>query len=255
MLLAGDDPNQARVIFPEFTSDSTLADAVFASRPGAMGDYSLVGIVGIVGSADLTTLDTGRRNDCGHWPLGRLVARGTAATIGQWSVGFPAGGLTAALPYHTLAGLTGSDSLQLAIELARLASRAPGDTVGGLAGVGYVVQAGYRAALGDSVTLVIGELMRRLAIEASPREERITVIGERRLDAGREPSVLAFSERMSGDEESVPTTQLVALVQPRRGVLTAVLLREFSDGAMALLLERFRGQDWRVRWRGAYAGC
>ncbi len=250
LLVATSAPDTAFVVFPEFTTDSTIASAQFVLGGDALTDYELWAADGSSSAARLTSVVQARQPGCDQWPVGRLQAAAGART---WSVGLRAG-RARGIPYTSIDQMSGSDSAKVVVDLARLGSQAPNDTSATLRGLPYVVRAAYRATLGDSMALLVGEVVRRVNIEASPQEERTTVIGERAA-SDKEPYTLAYSERLLGDEENVPTTELIGLVQLDDRNYAAFGARDYSDGGTYLMFTREKGNRWRLRWQSAYAGC
>jgi hypothetical protein len=248
LLVATAAPDTAIAVFPEFTVDTTLASVQFVPGAGTLVEYDLFASDGSATRARLTSV-TGPRRGCETWPVAHFAP---STELRPWTVGLQAGHARG-IAYLPLDQLPAPDSARTVVDLARLASQAPNDTTAALRGLPYVVRSAYVAALADSQSFVFGELVRRLNIEASPHEERTTVIGERGGTAG--PYTLAFSERHAGDEESVPTTELIGLVQLRDGRYVTFGARDFSDGGTYVMLERSKGPRWRVRWQSAYAGC
>jgi hypothetical protein len=172
-----------------------------------------------------------------------------------WTIGLAAG-VGRGVAYAALNELQGRDSAALVVSLSRLASQAPNDTSASFRGLPYVVRSAYRATLVDTQAFVLAELVRRVNVEANPYEERTIVIGERSLGASDAPYTLLFSERHSGDEERVPTTELIGLVAfVRDGAHAAFVARDFSDGGTYLMFLRGRDGRWSLRWQSAYAGC
>ena len=250
LLVATSAPDTALVVFPEFTIDSTIASAQFVLSGDALTDYELWAADGSSTVARLTSVVQGKQPGCEQWPAGRLQPLAAAR---PWNVGLRAG-RAHGVPYTPMDQMSGSDSANVVVDLARMASQAPNDTSAAVRGLPYVVRAAYRATLDDSVSVLIGELVRRVNIEASPREERTTVIGER-VASAKGPYTLAYSERSHGDEESVPTTELIGLVQLNDGNHVAFGARDYSDGGTFLMFAREKGNRWRLRWQSAYAGC
>jgi hypothetical protein len=244
---AATNPDVALAVFPEYTADSSLASASFTTGPG-IAEFELHSPNGSSIRSSLTSL-TPPAPGCESWPSVQLHPPPTSA---GWTVGLQAG-RARALAFGTLAGMTGRDSSRLVIELARLASQAAGDSIAALAGLPYVVRSAYTATLPDSQAFVIAELVRRLNVEANPLEERTVVIGER--PPHELPFTLAFSERHSGDEESVPTTDLIGLLQLQDARIEAVATRDFSEAGSFLMIERAAPGRWSIRWQSAYTGC
>jgi hypothetical protein len=250
LLVAASAVDTAFVVFPEFTTDSTIASAQFVLSGDALTDYDLWAADGSSTVARLTSVVQAKQPGCEHWPLARLQ---TGTESRSWTIGLRAGRVRG-IAYNTIDRMTGNDSVNVVVDLARLASQAPNDTSVALRGLPYVVRTAYRATLGDSLALVVGEVVRRVNIEANPREERTTIIGERAAsDTG--PYTLVYSERLHGDEEGVPTTELIGLVQLNDGNYVAFGARDYSDGGTYLMFAREKGDRWRMRWQSAYAGC
>ncbi len=250
LLVATSAPDTAFVVFPEFTNDSTIASAQFVLSGDALTDYELWTSDGSSSVGRLTSVVQAKQPGCDNWPVGRLQASAGART---WSVGLRAG-RARGIPYTTIDQMSAGDSVKIVVDLARLGSQAPNDTGVALRGLPYVVRAAYRAPLGDSLVLLVGEVVRRVNIEANPREERTTVVGERAA-SDQEPYTLVYSERLHGDEENVPTTELIGLVQLNDGNYVAFGARDYSDGGTYLMFAREKGSRWRLRWQSAYAGC
>jgi hypothetical protein len=240
------------VVFPEFTVDSSLAGATLEMvRASSSAEYELFGPDGSTDVARVLDLTKGQRAGCDAWPQAAVVAKSGPRS---WTIGLSAG-LARGIPYTSLDRLPARDSSNLVVLLSRLASQAPGDTSGTLRGLPYVVRSAFTAALADSFTFVFGELVRRVNVEANPHEERTTIIAERPVSQPPVPFTLAYSVRHVGDEESVPTTELIGLVVLENGTYAAFATRDFSDGGSFLLFARSGPAIWRLRWQSAYAGC
>ena len=248
LLVADGSADSAQIVFPEFTADSSLTNTHFAVSRAALVEYDLIGAAGNVAVGRLSSL-TRSPAGCETWP--RAVIQFSSEMRG-WTIGLQAG-RALGIPYTPSDRLAGRDSAGLVMNLTRLASVAPNDTSAALRGLPYVVRSAYVATLADSLTFVFGELVRRVNIEASPHEERTTIIAEKEASAAAYS--LAYSERHTGDEESVPTTELLGLVMLRDGMYAAFAARDYSDGGTYLMFVRSDGPRWRLRWSSAYAGC
>lgn len=254
LLVVLGSPDSALVILPELTSDSSLASAQIVLPGNGPTAYSLFGPDGSASVARLTRLAAPRQQGCPGWPVARVLPTTPDTALRAWTIGLQAG-RARGVAYVFLERQSSRDSALLVVDLTRLASQAPNDTVPALRGLPYVVRSAYSAVLADSHSVIFGELVRRVNIEASPHEERTTVIGERDAASAGVNYTLAFSERHTGDEESVPTTELLGLVELRDGTYAAFGARDYSDGGTFVMLERRKGARWRLRWQSAYAGC
>ena len=248
LLVADGSSDSAQIVFPEFTADSSLTNTDFAVGSADLVEYDLFGADGSVAVGRLSNL-TRLRAGCETWPRAVIQFSGESRS---WTIGLQAG-RALGIAYTPLDRLSGRDSSDLVVNLTRLASVAPNDTSAALRGLPYVVRSAYVATISDSLTFVFGELVRRVNIEASPHEERTTIIAE--SEAAPAAYSLAFSERHTGDEESVPTTELLGLVKLRDDMYAAFTARDYSDGGTYLMFVRSEGPRWRLRWSSAYAGC
>lgn len=254
LLVALESPDSALVILPELTSDSSLASSQVALQGTTPLNYALFAPDGAAAAARLTSAVAPPRNSCQSWPVTRLLPVSPDTALRAWTIGLQTG-RALGIPYAPLERQTSRDSARLVIDLTRLASQAPNDTAAAFRGLPYVVRSAYSAVLADSHAFIFGELVRRVNVEANPHEERTTIIGGRDATSASDMYMLAYSERHMGDEESVPTTELIGLVRLRDGTDIAFGARDYSDGGTFVMFERGRGARWRLRWQSAYAGC
>ncbi|GAC1514504.1 MAG: hypothetical protein NVS1B4_02320 [Gemmatimonadaceae bacterium] len=118
----------------------------------------------------------------------------------------------------------------------------------------FVVRAFHRFAPATGVEAVVAEVVRKINQEASPRQEQLLLVGERRL--GGSPYSIGYAERTTGLEETLVATDVLAAVtlgHERR--VNLVLSRDEGDGGAFALLERIGDRNWRVGWTSAYVGC
>jgi hypothetical protein len=140
------------------------------------------------------------------------------------------------------------------MELARIASGAPGDTVEALRGIPYVVRRGYRFTVPGASPIMIAEISRSLPQEANPAQELMLLIVEQ--DSLTSRYRLAYVERASGTEETLESTELLVAGQvASRSEAVILLARDSGDGVTYSILERDGPRQWRVRWNSPYAGC
>jgi len=103
--------------------------------------------------------------------------------------------------------------------------------------------------------LVAAVVLRNVNQEANPRQERILLLAERDTTTSSPRYVTQYFERITGLEETVETTDLVAMVLlgiDRRPTL--VIARDVGHGLSFGLVEQIAGK-WQHRWNSAYAGC
>lgn len=253
LLAASDASDRALVVFPDLT-DSTLTDSTtfdLAPLRGAKAD--LFARFGNVASATLTRPGPTAPDDCVAWPSMRV--RTENGTPPPWTVGF-LGGQVAPVPLDSIEGLASADSARLAAEVTRLAAALPGDTSGAFRGIPFNVRSVRRFRAAPGVDAFVAEIVRKVALEANPREEHLFVIAER--DSGQTTGryAPAFSERTSGPEESVQSTDVLAALEIGKNAnTTLVARRDDGSGGSYAMFERLAPRRWRVRWTSAYTGC
>jgi hypothetical protein len=178
---------------------------------------------------------------------------GSAGVPAAWTVGFLVGHAMS-IPMDSLATLAQTDSARRAAEIALVASTLPNDTASAFRGLPFVVRSAGRLALDNGETALAAEVVRTVNEEANPREEHILLVAEHDSATGK--PVAAYFERVSGPEDAVESSEVLAAVRlgPRR-IPTIVIGRDYGDGGAYTLIERVGRARWRVRWNSAYTGC
>lgn len=257
LFVAGAIPQQALIVPPRYTSAGALDSVAFDAAAVQSIRLDLFGIGQRVGSARILDAIGGSRTDsCRSWPTARLqIASDDTGSVPSWNVAFEAG-RAAALVVDSIEALATPDSARLAAEIARLASAVPKDTSAVFRGLPFVVNKAWRAQVPPSgLTLLAAVVVRNVNQEANPRQERILLIAERDSIGPPNRFVTRYTERISGPEETLETTDPVAVL--RLGAdqhPTIVVSRDSGRGFSYVLIERIAGQ-WRQRWASAYAGC
>jgi hypothetical protein len=242
------------VIVPSFTDATAIDTVTFDVRRYRGARVELLARGRPIGQATIGSVAQPKREaECPAWPTAALSAS-AGAPLSSWSVGFVSGRVES-IAMDSIETLPRADSARLAADVARMASSLPNDTAQSLRGLPFVVRTVRRFSPEPGVAVLFAEVIRRLAVEANPRHEQILLVAESdsASSAGYSP---VYSERASGAEEAVETTDLLAVVRlgaSRR--ITAVLAREYGEGGAYSLLERTAAGRWRVRWTSAYAGC
>jgi hypothetical protein len=259
LLVAGDAPDVAQVIFPEVT-DSTLGDTTLMDlAPVSGATVELFSRRGSVGTAMVAGPDTTSQADssdeaCDDWPMVRLrPERGSGA--GTWTVALLANHARG-IPLDSIEGMSHADSSRLVADVARLSSSAPDDTARAFRGLPYSVRTVRRFKAAPGVEALAAEVSRRINQEANPREEQIFYVAERDSGQADGPWQIAFSLRASGHEGAVETHDVlggVTIGAARRPTL--VLSRYLGDGMSYAFLERVGARQWRLRWISATSGC
>jgi len=256
MFAVGASPGEATIIIPRFTDTTTLDSAQFdLSRVRAI-QLDLFASGKRVGAARVTAINLPTRSDsCPRWPTARIdIPAADTAPAREWTVGFETGHATA-VPVDSIAGLATADSAQLAADVARIASALPGDTATVFRGLPFVVNTAWRMREPNGQVLVAAVVVRNVNQEANPRQERILLLAERDTTGSRTRYVPQYFERITGPEETVETTDLVAMVllgAERRPTL--IVARDAGHGLSFALIEQIGGK-WRHRWSSAYSGC
>lgn len=246
LLVVGTGPGQPAVVLlpsPEYSADD-LARA----RGAAL---ELAGADGAVVTASLAAIDTSEV-ECAAWPTAMVAPADAGASLSAWSLAWRAGA-GRAVPAASLGALTGRDSVRLASDVARAASSAPSDTNAVFRGLPIRVGSAVRMAAAGPGEIVVAEVSRSVAQEATPLEERLTFVAER---AAAAPSWrVVWSQRVTGSEESIESTAFVGATQLGDGTVVVVLHRETASGTRYELLVREAAGGWRLAWTGPWSGC
>jgi hypothetical protein len=255
LVVSGDSQHNASVIFPTF-SDSTLTDTTTFDTSILRGlSVELFSRAGRVGAGQLRAVTHRAPGGCVEWPAASLTITDSIARTSAWTVGFVAGRATP-LALDSLETLSGVDSARVTVEVARLASLAPDDTAAAFHGIPFFVrQVGrFRTAAGAEV--LIANVTRRINQEANPREEQLLLVAERPANEPNSPYTQVYHERVSGQEEAIETTDVLAVVSVgQAGTPAIALIRDYGDGSAYALLTRTAAGEWRIGWSSAYAGC
>ncbi len=250
LLVPGRVPRSAALVLPDLT-DSTLAELRGRDLSSlAPLEVDLFARRGQVGTARLADVQARTDASCLAWPLSDLSAP-AGGLVAPWTVALAAG-RARALPLDSIETMAPADSARLAADLTRLASTAPNDTAAAFRGLPFVVRTARPFTLAGDTAAVASLVVRRLGSEANPLAEHLFLVAERAPGARRWR--LAHSERVTGPEETVETTEvLAALLLGPTARPSLVLLRDYGDGTTYALLER-QGGRWTVRWSSAYTG-
>jgi hypothetical protein len=256
LFVAGQIPSEALVLVPEY-SDSTALDSVrFDLSRLRSVRVDLFATGKRLGTAQIDAVNRPTRTDaCRGWPRAQLVpATPDSGSLPSWSVAFQAGH-AAEVPIDSIEALASPDSARLAADIARIASALPGDTAAMFRGLPFVVTKAWRARLPPNNQVLAAIVVRNVNQEANPRQERLLLVAERDSTTATTRYTPVYSERVTGLEETVETTDLVGMVLLGDERLpTVVVARDTGNGSSYALIERIGGQ-WRRRWASAYVGC
>jgi hypothetical protein len=217
----------------------------------------LYGHAGALAPAQLRSVGprSWRAGECIEWPTATVAipADSSAARAAGWSVALLPNGI-AGVPLDSIEGLSPRDSAKLAADITRLVSALPGDTARAFSGIPFAVRNAYRFTVDSATPAIAADVVRKIPQEAMPLEEHTFLIAEQR--GSQQRYTVVYSDRTSGTEESLITTELLAAVRlpsPPRTAL--ILLREGFDTNAYALLERSPRGEWMVRWTSVRTGC
>ncbi len=117
----------------------------------------------------------------------------------------------------------------------------------------YVVRQSLRFLIAPDTAATLFEVSRLVPQEASPLEEKLLILTEE--SAGNAARV-AWSERLAGHEESMPSVELLAVLRvTATGRIALLVRRELERGFVLDWMERSPDGKWRLRWRSALDSC
>ncbi|HJU66382.1 MAG TPA: hypothetical protein VJ596_11920 [Gemmatimonadaceae bacterium] len=246
-------PTAALVVFPGFEEISDTTSFGGAEVSGTRLDVFNRG--GQVGRAQLVGVSEDRPpGGCSTWPAANLRPT-QGSSLPSWSVALTAG-RAQAIPLQSIETLSGTDSARVAAEATRLASALPNDTSMAFKGIPFFVRIAYRFTPVTGVQALVAEVVRKVNVEANPLEEHILLVAERDSADTSGRYRPAYSNRTSGTETSVVSTEVLAAVTLSPSRRPALVLDSVGyEGDVYSLLERTGPARWTVRWRSAYAGC
>ena len=244
-LLVHDD-SLTRAIYPtvaQLDSTAVLDEALVRGfTADAIAPNGSAGALRIRGFAPID-------EECAVWPAVSLSMDSAHA----WTVAFQRGVATP-IELRSIESLASSDSARLAADLTRLAASLPNDTSRAFRGLPFVIRAAHGFTPATGVDAVVAEVVRRVNVEANPREETLLLVAER-ASGSREWHV-AYSERASGSEAHVErATPLAGVRLGATASPTLVVERTGTDWIAYALIQRQPDGRWRETWESAYSGC
>ena len=245
VLLVRDD-SVTRAIYPTLTQLDSTAELDEGLVRGfiaeAVGTDGAAGSVRVRGFAPID-------EECAVWPAVTL----SSDSARGWTVAFQRG-VAVPIALRPIEALPSADSARLAAQLTRLAATLPNDTSRAFRGLPFVVRAAHGFAPEPAMEAAVAEIIRRVNVEANPREETLLLIAERDGPAGEWR--VAYSERASGDELHVErATPLAAVKIGAEGRPTMVIERSGADWVTYAFVQRQANGSWRKTWESAYSGC
>jgi hypothetical protein len=259
LLVVGDRPDAAVVVFPDVQGEHAAAELRFdttALRGSVAMLVSRAGTTSTVTLGDRTT--PGEEEDCVGWPMLRVVS--PSGVPAPWTVGL-IGARLAPVPLDSVGSLSPPDSAALMAEVARLASTVPvREAAARLRGLPFSVQDVQRFRVAPGVDAIVAQVVRRVHQEANPLEERTLLIAERdsaqQQDQHRGRYTVVFHERTVGREETLEGSEILAALTPQTRLRPMLIVaRESEGGVRYVLLERASPRTWRVKWTSALVRC
>jgi hypothetical protein len=261
LLVAGDRPDAAVVVFPEVQGEHAAVELRLDTASVRGATATLVTRAGTTSTATLgerTTPEEEDEEDCVGWPMVRVVS--PSGTVAPWAIGLVGRARLTPIPLDSVGSLSATDSAALVAEVARLASTLPPRGASArLRGLPFFVQDLRRFRVAPGVDAVVAQVIRRVHQEASPLEERTLLIAER--DSARSSDRpgrygIAFHQRTVGSEETLEGSEVLAALTPQTALRPMlVLARESEGGVRYSLLERTGVRTWRVKWTSALVRC
>lgn len=239
----------ASVVLPMLSDSTASGTTVFTADSLTGMSFDLFGRSGSAGPVIASARDQSSSADgCIVWPTVTLEGKAERT----WRFGIKRG-LASAIPLDSLEGMQSTDSVHVTTELARLASSLAVSSDRAFEGLPFSVRKAYRGTAG-TMTILIGDVVRKINEEANPREEHLLVIAER--GQGNEASYRAvFHSRAAGSEEVVRTSEILGAVKLLSGKAAIVVSFDYGNGGRVALIERISGSGWKLTWRSAFSGC
>ena len=242
LLIGGSAPASAEVL-AESGTDSTHLPGTHVVLLGRGGESQPALL------KEATTPQDDACKGLGAWQLAAA-----SGTLGPWSIGFSAKDQVAPLPMDSVEALSSADSASLAAQVTRLASTSATAESKRFSGLPFSVLSLWRFSPAPGTSAIAANLIRKLNVEASPMEERTTIIAEK--DSASSSYSLAYVERSQGNEETVESRDFVAAVLLGPGHTPVIVMTHDYDAEIAYsILERTRPGLWRVRWTSARLKC
>lgn len=235
---------------PEAT-ELTVGDTAGLGLTLGNGEVELFSRSGRVGTARMSVERARVESGCTAWPVARLTVADGPSSL-PWTAAF-ASGRVKPVALDSIEGLAPRDSARMAIDITRLASSLPNDTVATFRGLPFVVLRAWKTR-GLDTEFLVATLARRVNQEDAPREERLVVVIDQ-TNADSRKWTVAWHERASGSEDELVVAE--PLLVFRAGNANEVHLLFGRDDGVALgaaVLTRGNA-GWHVQWESAVAGC
>lgn len=196
-----------------------------------------------------------RTTGCAWHRMAQLKPLPDGARLTPWSLALSPG-IGRPIAVEAIGELAPRDSSSFAIQMSRLASALPDDSISApFRGLPVVVREAWRLQLGDGTLVAVAVAIRSKNVESDPRAEILTLIGERDRNSGSEDWRVAWARRDAGPEDRIEGADLLAALQLRNGHAVVVFVREGERGLQVEFVERLATGSWRTRWSSAVLSC
>lgn len=199
---------------------------------------------------------TARLRGCA-WQRSAALSTGAALAVPVvWSLAL-APGVATPLSIDPISELLPRDSAALVARISKLVSALPDDSTSpAFHGLPIVVRDAWRLATpGDSVPTVVAIATRSLNAESNPRSELVTVIAEPESSADAAILRTVFAHRVTGPEDRVEGTDLLAALRLKNSRIAVVFAHEGERATQLELVERNERGRWSARWSSAALPC
>jgi hypothetical protein len=235
------------ILVPAHSNDRALV--VLADSTGPQMEE------GVLGDAELLQLGGGVlpvRVTVGTGTEGCVEAAIDPAPATAWGAGF-VGGSIKPVPVDSIGSIPRSDSTSLTRAMFRMSSAIPNAKGGRFAGLPFSLVSLWRFHTPDGSLAVVGVTKRQINQEDSPLEERTLIVAE---GASPDSLDLVYSSRSAGAEETIDSSELLAVLQTSpSAALDLVIAHDFGGASSYGLIERSGPKQWRLRWASRKFTC
>ena len=238
LLLAGSDASDGWVV-------PTGADE--PTRGIAQGVRVPAELLGRSGRIAMAVLAPTQSFAC-DWQRVRVSPADSLVEEVRWTIAMSVG-VARGVALDSLERLSRTDSSRLVVDLARLLSGLPDDTVPRFRGLPFAVHGAWLFDVAPGVRGVVAEVHRRVAQEANPLEERLLVLAERDSATGARWRA-SWWARSQGTELDVGAPEALAVLRFARDPFpTMIAQTDDGVGGWLEVVARDAAGSWRARWR------
>ena len=194
-------------------------------------------------------------NGCPWQRAAQFVRQPNDAGPAPWSLALSPG-IGRPMAIDAIGELAPRDSSSLAIQVSRLASALPDDSISApFRGLPVVVRDAWRFQLADGAPVAVAVVMRSTNVESNPRAEMVLMVAEPDLSSATRGWQAFWMRRNAGPEERIEGADLLAALQLRNGHAAVVFMREGDRGMQVEFVERVARGAWRTKWSSVALSC